>query len=80
MRAHGVRGYSIFLHAPTRQLFAYAEIESEERWQAIASTLVCQRWWTTMAELMPTNLDGSPQAVDLREVFHMSETQGENMR
>ena len=26
-------------------LFAYAEIESEERWQAIASTPVCRRWW-----------------------------------
>ena len=34
--AHGVRSYSIFLDQATSDLFAYAEIESEERWQAIA--------------------------------------------
>ena len=33
--AHGVRKYSIFLDPTTSDLFAYAEIESEERWQAI---------------------------------------------
>ena len=71
LHAHGVRAYSIFLHAPTRQLFAYAEIESEVRWQAIAATPVCRQWWAAMAELMPANPDGSPQAMDLREVFHI---------
>ncbi len=35
---HGVLNYSIFLDATTNDLFAYAEIESEERWQAIASS------------------------------------------
>ena len=29
--AHGVRTYSIFLDPATRYLFAYAEIESEDR-------------------------------------------------
>ena len=43
--AHGVRRYSIFLDAATSDLFAYAEIESEERWAAIAETDVCRRWW-----------------------------------
>ena len=37
LRAHGVHNYSIFLHPETRQLFAYAEIEEEARWNAIAS-------------------------------------------
>lgn len=69
LRAHGVRSYSIFLHAGTRQLFAYAEIESEERWASIAETEVCQRWWTSMKELMPANADHSPVAEELREVF-----------
>ena len=49
--AHGVRSYSIYLDPETSELFAYAEIESEERWQAIASTEVCQRWWRHMREL-----------------------------
>ena len=72
LRAHGVRHYSIFLHAETRQLFASAEIESEERWQAIARTDVCRRWWTHMRELMPANADASPVSAPLREVFHLA--------
>ncbi len=71
LREHGVRSYSIFLHPETRQLFAYAEIESEERWNAIAGTEVCRRWWESMKELMPSNPDASPVSIDLREVFHM---------
>ena len=72
LHAHGVRQYSIFLHAETRQLFAYAEVESEERWQAIARTDVCQRWWAHMREIMPANADGSPVSAPLREVFRLS--------
>jgi len=68
---HGVRSYSIFLDPATRDLFAYAEIESEERWRAIAETEVCRRWWRSMRELMPANPDASPVARDLREVFHL---------
>jgi L-rhamnose mutarotase len=68
---HGVRSYSIYLDPQTSELFAYAEIEDEERWRAIASTPVCRRWWQHMKELMPTNADGSPVARDLREVFHL---------
>ena len=68
---HGVRDYSIFLDDETGDLFAYAEIESEERWQALASTEVCRRWWRSMRELMPSNPDDSPQARGLREVFHL---------
>jgi L-rhamnose mutarotase len=69
--AHGVRNYSIFLDPDTSDLFAYAEIESEERWAAIAQTDVCQRWWRRMQDIMPANPDGSPVARDLREVFHI---------
>ena len=71
LREHGVRNYSIFLHPATRQLFAYAEIESEERWAAVAETEVCQRWWAYMRGLMPSNPDHSPVAEELREVFHI---------
>jgi len=69
--AHGVVSYSIYLDPGTSELFAYAEIESEERWQAIASTAVCRRWWQHMRDVMPSNPDGSPVAADLREVFHV---------
>ena len=69
--AHGVLSYSIYLDPATSELFAYAEIESEERWQAVASTPVCRRWWAHMRELMPSNPDDSPVARELREVFHI---------
>ena len=69
--AHGVCRYSIYLDPETSELFAYAEIESEERWQAIARTEVCRRWWRHMREVMPSNPDDSPVARELREVFHL---------
>ena len=55
LKSHGVESYTIFLSAQTRQLFAYVECESEARWDAIAETAECQRWWRHMAELMPHN-------------------------
>ena len=72
LKEHGVSNYSIFLHPETRQLFGYAEIESEERWEAIANTEVCQRWWKFMSDVMPTNPDASPVSTPLVEVFHLS--------
>jgi L-rhamnose mutarotase len=72
LKAHGVHNYSIFLLKETRQLFAYAEIEDEARWAAIAATPVCQRWWRHMGDVMPSNADHSPVATDLSEVFHLS--------
>lgn len=69
---HGVSNYSIFLDRRTNNsLFAYAEVESEERWQQIAQTEVCRRWWTHMSDLMLTNEDNSPQSIALDEVFHL---------
>ena len=69
--AHGVSSYSIFLDAETSELFAYVEFESEERWQAIAQTEVCQRWWKHMREIMPSHADNSPVSKELREVFYL---------
>jgi len=71
LRAHGVHNYSIHLHPETRQLFAYAEIEDEARWAAIANTEVCRRWWKHMADVMPANPDSSPVAASLTEVFYL---------
>jgi L-rhamnose mutarotase len=43
LKAHGVHNYSIFFLKETYQLFAYVEIEDEEKWNAIAKTEVCQK-------------------------------------
>jgi L-rhamnose mutarotase len=71
LRAHGVHDYSIFLDETDGSLFGYVEIEDEARWDAIAQTEVCRRWWTYMRDIMPTNPDDSPRSVPLREVFHL---------
>jgi L-rhamnose mutarotase len=72
LKSHGAHNYSIFLHPQTRQLFGYVEIEDETRWNAIAGTDVCKRWWAHMKDLMPSNPDNSPVALELKEVFHLS--------
>ena len=69
--AHGVRTYTIFLDRTTSELFAYVEFDSSERWEAVARTEVCRRWWAHMRELMPSNPDNSPVCAPLDEVFHI---------
>jgi L-rhamnose mutarotase len=71
LKTHGVHNYSIHLDESTHQLFGYAEIESEERWAAIAKTEICQKWWQYMKDIMPSNPDGSPISKNLREVFYL---------
>jgi L-rhamnose mutarotase len=71
LKQHGVHNYSIFLDPTTSKLFAYVEIESEAKWQLIAETESCQRWWKFMNDVMPTNEDGSPISLVLEEVFHL---------
>ena len=71
LRDYGVWGYSIYLNRDTDQLFAYVEVESEERWQQIAQTEICQKWWTEMKALTFSHDDNSPVVTDLDEVFHL---------
>ncbi|NKB70677.1 MAG: L-rhamnose mutarotase [Candidatus Latescibacteria bacterium] len=71
LKDHGVHNYSIFLEPDTHQLFAYVEIEDEERWNAIAQTDPCKRWWAYMKDIMASNPDNSPQSKEIREVFHI---------
>lgn len=78
--AHGVRTYSIYLDPSTNELFGYVELESEERWAAVAATDVCRRWWRHMRELMPTNADDSPVGMELREVFHLDASRADSSR
>ncbi len=71
LKDHGVHTYSIFLDEKTCQLFGYVEFEDQSRWNAIAQTPVCRRWWAFMKDIMPTNPDNSPIQRDLKEVFHI---------
>jgi L-rhamnose mutarotase len=71
LKDHGVHNYSIFLDEQTNQLFGYVEIEDDSRWESIAKTEVCKKWWAHMRELMPSNPDNSPVSRNLNEVFHI---------
>ena len=71
LREHGAHDYSIFLDETDGSLFGYVEVEDEARWDEIATTEVCRRWWKYMRDIMPTNPDNSPRSRELREVFHL---------
>jgi L-rhamnose mutarotase len=71
LKAHGVHNYSIFLDEQTHSLFGYVEVEDEARWNAIAATLECKKWWAYMKDIMPSNADNSPKSKELKEVFHI---------
>lgn len=71
LKEHGAHHYSIFLDKKRSLLFGYVEIESEEKWEAIATTEICKKWWTFMSDVMPTNSDNSPKSDDLWPVFYL---------
>jgi L-rhamnose mutarotase len=71
LKNHGVVSYSIFLDRNTNDLFGYAEIEDQKKWDDIANTNICRKWWDYMAPLMKVNEDKSPVSKDLLEVFHI---------
>ncbi|WP_251555143.1 L-rhamnose mutarotase [Neobacillus muris] len=72
LKVHGARNYSIFLDRESGRLFAYLEIESEEKWENMSKTAVCQKWWAYMEPLMKTEPDNRPVTVDLEEVFFLA--------
>lgn len=71
LKAHGAHHYSIFLDEKRSLLFGVVEIESEERWDAVAKTEICQQWWKHMADVMPANADNSPVSDALKPVFYL---------
>ncbi|WP_124981028.1 L-rhamnose mutarotase [Nonlabens xiamenensis] len=71
LKEQGVSNYSIFFDEDTDILFAYVELESMEKWEAIAKTEVCKIWWVSLISIMDTNPDNSPSVTYLKEVFHI---------
>jgi len=71
LQSHGVINYNIFLDKETNILFAHAEILNDEKWNSIAETEVCKKWWKYMADIMEIETDNSPVALDLEKVFSL---------
>jgi L-rhamnose mutarotase len=68
---YGGKNYSIFLDEESNTLFGYLEIEDMSLWDKTAETEICKKWWKYMADIMETNADNSPIAVDFVEMFHL---------
>ena len=73
LKRHGVSNYTIFLRADTGELFGYVEAADEARFQQLAETDVCRRWWRYMTEVLVADSPDSPKAREemLGEVFHL---------
>lgn len=71
LKEYGAHNYSIFLDEDTGNLFAYLEIESEEKWAEISKTKTCRLWWEYMKDIMDVNPDSSPKSKELKEVFYL---------
>lgn len=67
----GVVDYSIHYDPETRHLFGVLWRGEDHGMNALPENPVMQRWWAYMADIMETNADGSPAAIDLETVFHL---------
>ncbi len=67
----GVSDYSIYLDEETNILFAFQKLKDHNQSSNLPNTEVVKKWWAYMGDIMDTNPDNSPIAIDLKEVFHM---------
>ncbi len=67
----GVSDYSIYLDKETLTLFAFQKLKDHHTADNLPSTTIVKKWWKYMGDIMETNADNSPVAIDLTEVFHM---------
>jgi len=72
LRAAGVSNYSIHLDREMGVLFGYLERPEGHGMADLPSHPVMRKWWAFMGDIMRTNPDGSPVAVDLVETFYMA--------
>lgn len=70
LTAAGVSNYSIHLDRETGVLFGYLERSEGHTMADLPRHAVMQKWWAYMGDIMRTNPDGSPVAVDLVETFY----------
>ena len=71
LKDSGVSDYSIFLDEETNLLYAFQKVASDDSSQNLGQKEIVQKWWKFMADIMKTNFDNSPVAVELEEVFYM---------
>ena len=68
----GISNYSIHLDEETNILFGYLERTDDHRMDDLPAHPVMKKWWAYMRDIMAYNDDGTPKAIALSEVFHLS--------
>ena len=58
--------YNMFI-----ELLDKIDLKDTAKWDESADTAINRKWWDFMADIMETNPDNSPVAIDLHEVFHL---------
>ena len=72
LKTTGISDYSIFLDSETNALFGVLTAGDPSALNDLPSKPVMQKWWAYMGDIMATNPDGSPVAVDLVETFYLA--------
>ena len=71
LKETGISEYSIFLDKTTNSLFGVLKAEDPKTLGDLPSTVIMQKWWKYMADIMQTNPDYSPVQTQLEEVFYL---------
>jgi L-rhamnose mutarotase len=79
LTAAGAIDYRIFLDRETGFLFAVLTRRVDHGFDSLPGNPVVLRWWTMMADLMPTGPSGAPESWPLEEVFHLSASKEESL-
>jgi len=67
----GISDYSIHLDPETNSLIGVLTRTRDHGMASLPDHPVMKRWWAHMADIMESNPDNSPVAVDLVKVFHL---------
>jgi len=71
LHAAGISDYSIHLDVETGLLIGVLTRAEDHGMDRLPEHPVMRRWWAHMADIMETQADNAPVAVELVPVFHM---------
>lgn len=71
LSAAGIRDYSIWLDEETDALFAVQWLPENFDSSKLSANPLMKKWWEYMKDIMDTNNDLSPVAVELKKMFYL---------
>ena len=67
----GIQDYTIFLDEQSGTLFGCQKLCAYFDRSSLSSHPLMIKWWDFMSDIVQTNVDNSPVAIPLEEVFHL---------